>query len=107
MSRERSKGKSRKHQVKRSQMRSFRFITGVSVAMLIMVCYGAFTSYAKNQVYLEQELQLMAAIEEEQQRTIEIEEFKEYAQTDEYVIEVAREKLNMAFPEEVIFVPMD
>ncbi len=103
----REKRGSRRSQIAKRQRRSFAFITGVVVIMLVMIGYGTSVSYAKNQAYIAQEIELLADLEEEMQRTEEIEEFKEYVQTDEYIEEVAKEKLNMAYPDEVIFVPMD
>lgn len=44
---------------------------------------------------------------EELMRTEEIEEYKLYTETDEYVEKIAREKLGMVYPEEIIFVAID
>lgn len=107
MDRKKRDSKSQKHQVRKQQRNSFKIIIFIAVAMLAVLGYGTSISYAKNQAYIAQEIELMADLEEEMQRTEEIEEFKEYAQTDEYVEQIAKEKLNMAYPEEVIFVPMD
>ena len=38
-------------------------------------------------------------------RTEEIEEMRRYMQTDRYVEEVARDKLGLVYPDEVIFKP--
>lgn len=107
MSRANKRRTSRNQQLKSRQNASFKFITCVAIVVLVVLGYGASISYAKNQSYIAQELELLADLEEEMQRTEEIEEFKEYTQTDDYIEEVAKEKLNMAYPDEVVFVPMD
>lgn len=44
---------------------------------------------------------------EELLRTEEIEDYKLYTETDEYIEQVAREKLGMVYPDELIFVAVD
>lgn len=78
----------------------------VVVAVLLVLGQGMFTSYVKNQAYIEQEIELMSRLEEEQQRTEEIAALRIYSETDEYVEEVAREKLGMSYEDEVIFQAM-
>lgn len=53
--------------------------------------------------YKEQEKDLDAQIEEENERTTEIDELKEYMQTDEYVEEIARDKLGLVKDNEIVF----
>lgn len=107
MSREKVGKRSQKQQVKTRQINSFKIISFIAVVMLLVLGYSTSISYAKNQSYMEQEAELMERLEEEQERTTEIDEFKEYSTTDEYVEQIAKEKLNMAYPDEIIFVPMD
>lgn len=47
--------------------------------------------------------EIRASIEEEQERTKQIDEEKEYMQTDEYVAEVARDKLGLVKSNEIVF----
>ena len=49
--------------------------------------------------------ELERQIDEEEMRTEEIEEMRRYMQTDRYVEEVARDKLGLVYPDEVIFKP--
>lgn len=107
MSRKNSRKRRKSEQVKRRQIRSFCVMGIVASAMLLVIGYSAVSSYEKNQDYKEQELLLMAELEEEMQRTVEIEEYKVYTQTDEFVEDMAKEKLNMAYSEDVIFVPTE
>ena len=46
---------------------------------------------------------LSQQLEEEQARTEEIKELKEYMQTDEYIAEVARDKLGLVKGNEIVF----
>lgn len=43
----------------------------------------------------------------ELKRTEEIEDYKLYTNTDEYIEQVAREKLGMVYPDELIFIAVD
>lgn len=53
--------------------------------------------------YESQEAALNAKIEDETQRTQEIEELRDYMTTDEYAEEVAREKLGLVKDNEIVF----
>lgn len=53
--------------------------------------------------YQERKEELEQQIEEEQKRTGEIEEYSKYTKTDEYVEEVARDKLGLVKQGEIIF----
>lgn len=47
--------------------------------------------------------ELQAAIEEEEQRAEEIEEYGKYVQTKKYVEEIAKERLGLVYEDEIIF----
>jgi cell division protein DivIC len=61
----------------------------------------------KNLAYAAQEHELQLLLEDESERTEEINELADYVQTDEYVEKVAREKLGLAYPNEIIFEPAE
>lgn len=46
---------------------------------------------------------LEAQIEEEQERTLELEEYEKYTKTVKYVEEVAKEKLGLVYEDEIVF----
>ena len=48
-----------------------------------------------------------AQIQEEKNRSEEIEDYEEYVKTDEYIKETAEEKLGLVDPDEVIFKPAE
>lgn len=77
---------------------------GMVVAFLVVVTgISSLQLKQKNMQYAIREAQLDMEIQAEKQRSEEIEELKEYVQTDEFIRNTAREKLGMADPEEIIF----
>ncbi|MDO5426196.1 MAG: septum formation initiator family protein [Eubacteriales bacterium] len=62
---------------------------------------------AKNQDYNEQVAQLTAQIEEEESRAQEIEDLEAYMKTEEYIEDVARDKLGLVYEGETIFKPAE
>ena len=52
---------------------------------------------------MEQEAELEAQIQEEEERTKEIEQMEEYVGTDEYIEQTARDKLGLIYENEIIF----
>lgn len=59
----------------------------------------------QKKLYSQQVSELEKAKEEEDNRTKELEEFEQYVDTDEYIEEVAREKLGLVRKNEIIFEP--
>jgi cell division protein DivIC len=57
----------------------------------------------KNQQYQKKEDELTAKIEEESQRTEDIEELSKYMQTKEFVEKTAKDKLGLVYEDEIIF----
>ena len=66
---------------------------------------NAVTLQARNKSYKRQEAELKAQINEQKERAGEIKEYQEYVKTDEYIKEVAEEKLGLVDPNEIIFKP--
>lgn len=82
------------------------------ICMVLMFLMGALgvsslSLYAKDNEYKEQEEELQAQIEEEEQRSEEIDEFEEYVKTDDYIKELAEDKLGLVDPDEIIFKPSE
>ena len=80
--------------------------TAVLGLLCAVVLFGTLSLQAKSRSYQEQIDELEAEIAEEEARTAEIEEYKDYIETDEYVIEAAEEKLGLVDPDEIIFQPV-
>jgi cell division protein DivIC len=76
------------------------FIMCVVVAVMLIQCLDI---YQKNQSYAAEQTQLQQQLEEEEARTEEIEAYREYIKTDEFVEEVAYEKLGLIYKGEIIF----
>ncbi len=77
-------------------------VLGMLAAMLAVNSVGI---YARNQVYKQQEAELEAQIEEQKDRADKVEEYKEYIKTDDYIKDVAEEKLGLVDPDEILFRP--
>ena len=78
----------------------------VSIAMLMMLIVVAVSSAglrAKKEAYQQKELALQEQIEAEEERALEIEEYKKYTQTKKYIEEVARDKLGLVYEGEILF----
>lgn len=79
----------------------------ILVLLLCVLTVNAVTLQAKNKDYIRQEAELQAQIEEQKARAEEIKEYEQYVKTDEYIKEVAEEKLGLVDPDEIIFKAVD
>ena len=98
-------GRPRRRQKKRMQ-RHRRSVLAVSAVVLLLfgvISANSVSLKAKEEHYRAQEMELEEQIEEEKARTKEIEELGEYVGTDEYVEDVAKEKLGLIHENETIF----
>ncbi len=68
---------------------------------------NAVSLYGKKRLYSQQEAELRAQISEEQARAEEVKAYEEYVKTDEYIKDVAEEKLGLVDPNEIIFKPAE
>lgn len=74
------------------------------VLMLMMILgVGSISLHAKNSNYKAQEAQLQEQIAAEMARAEEIAELEAYVGSDQYVEDVAKEKLGLINPNEIIF----
>lgn len=96
-----NKAKARKRTVQHKT--SILSITGVVVMLAVVLSVGSISLRRKNEAYKEQEAKLEAQLEEEQARAEEIDELEEYVGTDEYIEDVAKEKLGLVYPNEILF----
>lgn len=100
------KQKSRKRrQKKRVQRykRSMFAISSVLILLVAVVMINAINLHARDKAYQAQEAELKSQIQEEKERADEIDKLEGYVGTDEYVEDVAREKLGLVHPNEIIF----
>ena len=90
--------KTRRGMNRRKRM-GYRLIILTVMCLLVTGFYAKHRLQQKNGVYQKQEEQLMAQIEEEEQRAKDIEELGKYVQTKKYVEEVAKERLGLVYPD--------
>ncbi|MBQ0145579.1 MAG: septum formation initiator family protein [Lachnospiraceae bacterium] len=62
---------------------------------------------AKEQQYIEKEQAILARVAEEEERAKTLEEYRVYVQTKQYVEKVAKEKLGLVNPDEILLKPSE
>lgn len=87
----------------RNHKRSVLAISAIIVMLSVVVFAGGMNLRARNEAYIAQEVELQAMIDAEKERSLEIDELKEYVGTDEYIESVAKEKLGLAYENEILF----
>ena len=87
----------------RKNRRSVLMITFVIMIFGGVVLGCGLSLKEKNEVYLAKEEELQLQIDAELERSEEIDELKEYVETDEYIEMVAKEKLGLAYENEILF----
>ena len=82
-----------------------RSVLAISAVILLIAVVSAnsVTLRAKEKAYRAQEQELEEQIEQEKARASEIDDLEGYVGTDEYIEEVAREKLGLVYQNEIIF----
>lgn len=71
------------------------------------VTYKRIALNRQSKEYNTQIEQLEAEQKEQEERTEELKEFKKYVKTDEYIEEIARDKLGLVHEGEIVFEPED
>lgn len=95
----------KKNSALRQHKRSIMLISLVLVLLAVVLGVNAVNLRSRNESYKQQEAELKAQIKEQEERAKEIEEFEEYVKTDDYIKEVAEEKLGLVDPNEILFKP--
>ena len=75
-------------------------VVGILIVVILVACGGLVSRLHSN---IRRIAELESEKVKEEQRAQDIEEYKEYTQTREYIEEVAREKLGLVYEGEVIF----
>lgn len=89
----------------RQHKKSILIIYTVLGMLAAVLAVNSVSLYARNEVYKQQEAELKAQIEEQNVRSEKVEEYKEYIKTDDYIKDVAEEKLGLVDPDEILFRP--
>ena len=82
--------------------RSVLMILSVLCLLSGVLGVNAVKLHAKNTAYKQQEAELKT----QQARAEEIKEYEQYVQTDDYMKEIAEDKLNLVDPNEIVFKPI-
>lgn len=110
MSRNRQQQNGRRPGKKRySRLRCYKqsilMICTVLVFLTGALAIGSAGLHSKLEGYKEQEKELQAQIDEEEQRSKEIDEYEEYVRSDQYIKDTAEDKLGLVDPGEIVFKP--
>lgn len=90
---------------KKKKYHSYIFVLLVLFLMVTIVGIGMIKQRKILMRYEEQAASLQEEIRSEKERQKKIDSLEEYVKTDEYIKEVAREKLGLIDPNEIIFKP--
>ena len=91
---------------KRSKIRAVAALTavvGVIATLAIIFLVNGLKVSARNKEYDAKINELKAGIEVQKARTGELEAKKEYMNSKEYIEDVARNKLGLIYPDEIVF----
>ncbi len=86
-------------------------ILGIAAAFLLVALLGIalwngkVSLQKKNAEYEQQKQELQKQIDEQKQRADNLEEYKKYIQTKQFVEEVAKNKFGLIYPDEIVFKP--
>ena len=83
-----------------------RSVVTISVIIILLgpvIMIHGITLQERNKAYMAQEAELQAQLDAEKERSEEIDELKDYVGTDEYIEEVAKEKLGLVHENEILF----
>lgn len=97
------KKRKRKSDGLRKNRRSVLMISCVIILLGGVVLGCGISLKEKNEAYLAKEEELQLQIDAELERSEEIDALKEYVETDEYIEMVAKEKLGLAYENEILF----
>ena len=93
----------RRKRQKRSAILGMVFAMLVVVGLGVLLWNGKKNIEAKNVGYEKQIKELQAQVDEEKQRTEELNEYKKYVQTKKFAEEIAKDKFGFIYPDEIIF----
>ncbi|MBQ4362310.1 MAG: septum formation initiator family protein [Lachnospiraceae bacterium] len=82
--------------------RSIVLITFIVICFVVVFGVREIGLKRTASAYLKQEKQLMVQIEQEKERTQEIADLEAYMSSDRYIEDTAREKLGMAYPNDLL-----
>lgn len=75
----------------------------IMLSLLVALSIKGYMTTKKIKAYQAEITELQQDIKDEELRSGQIEEFKEYTKTDEYAEKIAREKLGLVMEDEIVF----
>ena len=78
-------------------------ISMILVAFVAVMSVQIVKLYQKDQQYAAKQAELEAQLEEETARQAELEDYEAYTKSQQYVEDVAKSKLGLAYDDEIIF----
>ena len=100
--------KSRTRRRKKDQWSNRLAIIGITVVVVslgVVVNVKSASMRKKDLEYQVREEQLQRQKEKEESRAIELENYRVYVQTKQYIEEVAKQKLGLVMPDEILLKP--
>jgi len=90
---------------RKKKQNRFGMITVSAIVILFcsVIAFNNIKLKAKQDEYNKKIEALEAQIEDEHERTKELEEYEKYTKTSKYVEEVAKEKLGLVYEDEIVF----
>lgn len=87
----------------RHNQRGILAISGVVAFLLVVLLVQSQRLTVKNNAYQVQKAELEQQIKDEEIRAVEIENLKDYVDSDEFIEKMARDKLGLVYEDEIIF----
>ncbi|HJB87528.1 FtsB family cell division protein [Mordavella massiliensis] len=100
--RKKNRGKKRSRRMQRHRT-SVLAVSAVIILLLAVVSVNSVTLKAQESEYETQIAELESQIDEEKSRSKQIDKLEEYVGTDEYIEDVAKDKLGLIHENEIIF----
>ena len=82
---------------------SMMLVTVVVAMILLVIFFKNRELNEKKAVYEKREKYLIEKIEEQHERSEEIEEYRKYMQTKQYIEDMAKSRLGLVYKDEIIF----
>ena len=98
-----SRGNRRIRNARRKNKRKTRIVALTLILVIIVLGANIIRLYEKNKMYAAKEENLKKQYEEQVDREGELSALEEFTKTMDYIEQVAREKLGLVFPNEIIF----
>lgn len=100
-----AQGGKRKHTDRQSNRFAIVAVTVVLVSLALVIRLRVSSLKEKQQQYIEREQSLKQQVEQQEQRAEELDEYRIYVQTKQYIEKIAKEKLGLVKPDEILIKP--